>query len=430
MWKYRCQSQFFTLIGSFIAGFLMAMLFRSNTMFQQILSESLPPDALAMVAGNPILINISAGLGFAGLVNIFMIGSLLSTYYSGAMLLFMFAVLMLPEYAILIGIFSLPVMLAVTLYGWISLKMSTRNALSRAKISGDDEIVRIYLLHHALDPKYEALALDTRKTVLRINVAYTLGLVAIFCALFFLNNLLISMLLVIICVAAFQYLARLRAGCFNSISMLLIQKCDPEACMSALLYYAKHGDHYRLKNRALIAQCLIYLNEPELAQDVLISFPRSTPNNLMAYNSLMGYIYYMLKDESGLVRCRDALAQIRPQMGAMGLMVKSEELAALENKINLMHGDFNACKKYYLGLLKRSSTNLQKADCDYYIALISFVQEDYVVAKMYFERTVQIANRLYFVTNAKNYLEKIEQSNALDQEDQQDLQNYQQEQIA
>lgn len=426
MWKYRCRSQFLTLVGAFLAGFLMAAIFRSNPAFQDVLAQSLPPEALSLLGSDPILINISAGLGFAGLVNVFTISNLLSTYYPGAMFLVMMAVLMLPGYALSFGVLSLPVMLAITLYGWISLTLSTRQALKKAGLNGDDEIVRIYLLHHKLDPQYEALGRTTRKTIARINLASSLGLVAVFCAVFFLDNLLISMLLVIVCVMAFQFLARDRANSFAAISRLLVEQCDPEACMSALLYFAKRGEHYSLKNRALIAQCLIYLNEPELAQDVLIRFSRSSPSNTMAYYSLMGYIYYLLKDENGLIRSREALAQIRPQMGTMGLMVKSEEMAALENKINLMRGDFNACKKYYLSLLKRSGTSLQKADCDYYIALISFVQEDYVVAKMYFERTLQIGNRLYFVTNAKNYLEKIEQSNALDDEDEQDLQNYQQ----
>lgn len=104
-------------------------------------------------------------------------------------------------------------------------------------------------------------------------------------------------------------------------------------------------------------------------------------------------------------------------MGAMGMMVKSEEMASLENKINLMHSDFNTCKKYYLNLLKRSMTNLQKSDCEYYIALISFVQQDYVIAKMYFEKVLQTGNKLYFVRNAKNYLNKIEESHLLEQDD-------------
>lgn len=417
MWKYKCRSQFFSLIGAFVVGFLMALFFSSNDLFQQLINETLPADLAREFLTNRWLIGVSGGIGFAGLLNVFLVGSLLSNYYSGTMFLFLLIAIMIPDYAILFGIIALPVMLVVTLYGWISLKMSVRGSLAKAKISGDDEIVRIYELHHPIDPQYEGVAKEARSTIFKINLAYTLGLAAVFCALFFLSNLFISMILVMICFFAFQYLSRLRASCFNSMASLLVNDCNPEACMSALIYYGKHGSHYKLKNRALIAQCLIYLNEPGLAQDVLIAFPRSTPNNIMAYNSLMGYIYYLLKDENGLNRCKEEMTNLRPQLGAMGMMVKSEELAALENKINLMKGDFNTCKKYYLNLLKRSMTNLQKSDCEYYIALISFVQRDYVIAKMYFEKVLETGNKLYFVRNAKNYLKKIDESHLLEADD-------------
>lgn len=417
MWKYKCKSQFFSLIGAFVVGFLMTMFFSSNEVFQEVIRETMPAEIASAFQSNPWLIGVSGGLGFAGLLNVFLIGNLISASFPGAMYLLLLAAIMLPEYAISIGMLSLPIMLVVTLYGWISLVMQTKRGYARANITGDDEIIRIYLLHHQLDPKFEPMAEETKKTLFKVNLAYTLGLVAVFCAMFFLENLFISMVLVLICILAFQYLARIRAGCYSAISSILINDCNPEGCLSALIYLSKTRSHYKIKNRALFAQCLIYLNEPGLAQDVLIAFPRSTTNNLMAYYSLMGYIYYLLKDENGLVRCKDELANLKPQMGAMGMMVKSEEMASLENKINLMHSDFNTCKKYYLNLLKRSVTNLQKSDCEYYIALISFVQQDYVIAKMYFEKVLQTGNKLYFVRNAKNYLNKIEESHLLEQDE-------------
>ena len=53
----------------------------------------------------------------------------------------------------------------------------------------------------------------------------------------------------------------------------------------------------------------------------------------------------------------------------------------------------------------------QQVDSCYYIALISFVEEDYKLARMYFEKVVEIGNRMYFVEKAKNYLEKIDKIN-------------------
>ena len=83
-------------------------------------------------------------------------------------------------------------------------------------------------------------------------------------------------------------------------------------------------------------------------------------------------------------------------------------MAAIENKIHLMDGDFNTCKKDYLQGLQRANFPFQQVDSCYYIALISFVEEDYKLARMYFEKVLEIGNRMYFVEKAKNYLAKID----------------------
>ena len=62
----------------------------------------------------------------------------------------------------------------------------------------------------------------------------------------------------------------------------------------------------------------------------------------------MSYIDYMLKDEDGLSRCKEEAQSIRLHYGRAGIMIQSEEMATIENKIHLMDGDFNTCKKYYL----------------------------------------------------------------------------------
>ena len=76
-----------------------------------------------------------------------------------------------------------------------------------------------------------------------------------------------------------------------------------------------------------------------------------------------------------------------------------------------MDGDLNTCKKYYLQGLQRASFPFQQVDSCYYIALISFVEEDYKLARLYFEKVLELGNRMYFVKKAKNYLDKIEKIN-------------------
>ena len=38
------------------------------------------------------------------------------------------------------------------------------------------------------------------------------------------------------------------------------------------------------------------------------------------------------------------------------------------------------------------------------------VEEDYKLARLYFEKVLELGNRMYFVKKAKNYLDKIERS--------------------
>ena len=79
-----------------------------------------------------------------------------------------------------------------------------------------------------------------------------------------------------------------------------------------------------------------------------------------------------------------------------------------------MDGDFNSCKKFFLNALKTAVLPFQQVDASYYIALISFVEEDYSLAKMYFDKVIALGNKIYFVEKAKAYVDKIEQMNLED----------------
>lgn len=415
MWKYMCRRQLLTLFLAFLGGFLMTLMFSSSDLFLQVLQETLPAQTAAMFTSNPYLLCLSAGLGFAGLVNVFLLGNLITTYYSGSMFLILFVLILIPDMVIMAGLLTLPVMIIVSIYGWVSLILTQKKKLKEAGINGDDDIVADYLIRHPMDEEYEPLGHSVKKTVTTVQFAYFLGFVACFCVLFFLDNIWIVMILLFVCMFAFQQLNRMRTSAFESIAQLLYDNCDPEACMSALIAYSQRGKHYKLSNRALISQCLIYLDEPKLAQDVLICYQRGTMNAQLSYYTLMGNSDYQLKDEEGLKRCAQEITRLRMPRGAMGMMIKSQQLGMLENKIHLMDGDFNESKKYFLALLKAVPYNAMKAECCYYIALISFVQEDYVVAKMYFEKTISSGGRLYYVEKAQNYLDKIAQSQLIEE---------------
>lgn len=409
MWKYKCKNQALVLLGAFALGVLMMVVTLGNVSYTEVLQSVIPDETIAVLTSNPYLLYISGGLAIAGLCNVYLLGNILYDQF-GIQPIFWFMLLMfIPDYIIVFGIITAPITLIVSLYGWISLEMGVRGRLKKANISGDSEIIRTYLLHHKLDEKYKEMAVSARKTVGRISSIYILGMVAVLCVMIFVDNLFVTIIAIFGYMFAFQLLARYRISQLAPISNLLYEQCDPEACMSALIYYSQHGKKYKISNRSLMASCLIYLNDPSLAQDVLIGFSRGNVNAVLTYWSLMAYTYYLLKDENGLIRCKEEISKVKTRTGSMIMMIKSTEQASVENKIRLMNRDFQACKQYYLNLLKKNSTKLVQADADYYIALISFVQEDYSIAKLYFEKTLRIGNKLYFVENAKHYLEKIEE---------------------
>lgn len=364
---------------------------------------------LAYLQNNMWILYLGDALLISGIINIIYIGQYVTARFNISPWIIMFLIFFLPEYMIYIGTLLVIPAFIVCIYGMLSLRSSISKERREFNFSNDDELVRMYKIHHNLDESYKELAKTCRKNVRKLNGIYALGIVALLVILILINNMLLLAVLLMFYLFAFNLVLRYRAVSLLPITKLLYEDCDPEACASAIIYYCTNSKgHTRLKQHTLLAQCLIYLNDPELAQDVLISYPRKDAASSLQYWSLMSYIDYMLKDEDGLSRCKEEAQSIRLHYGRAGIMIQSEEMAAIENKIHLMDGDFNTCKKYYLQGLQRANFPFQQVDSCYYIALISFVEEDYKLARMYFEKVLEIGNRMYFVEKAKNYLAKID----------------------
>lgn len=414
MWKYRCKTQLITLALAFVCG-AVAFGFLLYADPSNASLSFLPPELAAYAAGNKIAMCVSGGLVVAGIANIILIGQLLMTQFQVSPIFIYLFLFLMPSYLILIGTALVIPMVILSIVGLIQLKTGRDSAFRRAKITGDAELVRIYELHHKLDPQYKAMAEECRKNADRAASIYALGIVAVMCVLFFVNNILIMMLAIMAYMIIFNYIARYRASCMIPITKLLYEQCDPEACISAIIYYSTRRGKVRLTNQALLAQCLIYLNDPQLAQDVLITFPRKDAASVLTYWSLMSYIYYLMKDQAGLERSYEEATKVQLNFGHTGVMIRSEELNSIKNRLDLMNGDFSECKRYFLQSLKTAVFPFQKADAAYYIGLISFVQQDYGLAAMYFRQVIQTGGKLYFVDNARGYLEKIEELDAMDQ---------------
>ena len=421
MWKYRCKSHLISLIVAFAVGIgLSAVIFNSGMdVSSDILSSSLSTmpgvdmqamnQVLEYLKNNMWILYIGDGLLISGIINIIYIGQYLTTRFNISPWIVMCVIFFLPEYMIYIGTILVIPAFIVCIYGMLSLRSSISKERREFNFSNDDELVRMYEIHHNLDDSYKELAKACRKNVRKLTGIYALGIVALLVLLMVISNMWLLAALMMFYLFAFNLVLRYRAVSLLPITKLLYEDCDPEACASAIIYYStnKKG-HTRLSQHTLLAQCLIYLNDPELAQDVLITYPRKDAASSLQYWSLMSYIDYMLKDEEALSRCKEEAQNIRLHYGRAGVMIQSEEMASIENKIHLMDGDLNTCKKYYLQGLQRARFAFQQVDSCYYIALISFVEEDYKLARMYFDKVIEIGNRMYFVEKAKSYLDKIE----------------------
>lgn len=414
MWKYRCKSHLFALVAAFIVGCIITAFSFSSGI--SVYKEMLPGEVYTFVLNNKVLMCAFGGLSFSGIINVIMLAQFLMSTFSVNPIWFMLLIPLFSYYLVIVGIILVIPAVIVCVYGIISLRMQRGKQMSKRNLSAEDEIVRIYSIHHKLKEEVKPLAQACRKNVDKATFVYLLGVVALACLMFVINSVILFMVAFLVFMFLFNLLLRYRASCMIPITSLLYDKCDPESCASAIIYYSTRNGKIKLKNQTLLAQCLIYLDDPQLAQDVLISYPRKDAASSLTYWSLMSYIYYLLKDEEGLARCKEEAMHIRLGFGQTGVLIQNEELLSIQNKIDLMNGEFSTVKKYYLNSLKKARFAFQQVDACYYIALISFVEEDYPLANLYFEKVINLGNSMSFVEKAKHYQSKMENMN-LDIED-------------
>lgn len=406
MWKYRCKTHLVSLLVAFLLGTLISLLTFSSGF--SVYQDILPAEVYQFMINNKVLVYLSGGLSFAGIINVLMIAQLISLQFNISPFILYVVLLFMPNYMLMIGIILVIPAVILNLYGIYSLRHNQSRLFARHDVKAESEIARIYSIHHKMDESVKDLATECRKNVDRMTIIYALGIVAIFFVMVLIDNLLVAMVIFLFYMFAFNILLRYRASSIIPITALLYEKCDPEACASAIIYFSTKRGKFKLTNHTLLAQCLIYLDDPELAQDVLIAYPRKDAASTLTYWSLMAYINYLLKDEDSLVRCKEEASRVRLNFGTTGVMIQSEEINSIQNRIDLMNSELNTSKRYYLEALKKAKFMFQQVDACYYIALISFVEQDYVLARMYFEKVIQHGNKMAFVEKAKHYQSKID----------------------
>ncbi|MBQ0066069.1 MAG: hypothetical protein KBT48_09935 [Firmicutes bacterium] len=406
MWKYKCKSHLISLGFGFLIGVALTGL----SLFKEaaIIYQMIPEQIADFVMDNTYLLFISGGFGIAGFVNVIFLIQYIAQKFNINSFFLTFVVMLAPTVTLMIGVAGVIPAIAICVYGIVSLNQEEKKKMANHQQGLDSEFVRVYSIHHNLNEEVKALGESCRKNADKVNTIYTLGIIAIICLTLAINNIVIWFVILALYLFAFQIVMRYKASVFLPITSLMYSQCDPEACISAIIYYSTKNGKVKLVQRNLIAQCLIYLDDPELAQDVLIGYQKKDQSSALQYWTIMSYIYYMMKDEDGIQRCKEEVSKIRLNFGGTGVIIQSGEMRSIQNRIDLLNGELNTCKKYFLDFLKsRIPLPFQLVDASYYIGLISFVQEDYVISKMYFEKVVEHGNKMNMVTRAQKYLDKI-----------------------
>ena len=196
MWKYRCKSHLISLIVAFAVGVgLSVIVFSSgidisSDIFSSSLS-SLPgadtqaiDQVLKYLQNNMWILYMGDGLLISGIINVIYIGQYLTVRFNISPWIFMCIIFFLPEYMIYIGTILVIPAFIVCIYGMLSLRSSISKERREFNFSSDDELVRMYEIHHKLDESYKELAKSCRKNVRKLTSIYALGIVALFVILF------------------------------------------------------------------------------------------------------------------------------------------------------------------------------------------------------------------------------------------------------
>ena len=235
-----------------------------------------------------------------------------------------------------------------------------------------------------------------------------LVLIALVCLTLIIQNLMVMFIVFLVYALLLTYLFRLRAQSLLPINALLFEQCDPIACASAILIFSRRGNRLNLKMNMLFAQCMLYLDDPQLAMDSLVLMRRGNSAAELNYQSLMAEANYRLGDQSALERNLEAVKSTKVNIGAAGNLMMQDTIAAIQNKIDLMNQHFDQCEAYYRKVLPQMKLRFQLVDAHYYLGMITFVRRDFDEAGEHFNYVVTNGNTMSYRERAQRYLDMIQ----------------------
>ncbi len=420
MWKYQCKKHLLIVLGSFAAGaILFGIMGYQRDLLVSMMKDMLPSAAAAEMMKQDYLYYLIGGFTLAGMANgIMLMMYVLQKYQIPFMVVFF--IFFMGGFTVIemIGFICLIPAVFVCIYGMLTIpNRGKRKTLDGNKMYTVQEIERVYRLHHEYLPEFESLGKKAWQFNFKMNLLYAAGLIAIVLVILYVNNFMVVFVAIMLYSMLFFQLAKLRAQALQPIIALLYEQCNPQACASAIFAYTKKAR--RKKNFPMpqhLAQCMIYLNDPHLAIDVLATGSQGKGGYIYAYHSLMAYAYYQLGDRSMVKYHYDECEKAggNAKSGPIQL-IKNQCLSGIQNKLDLMDQNFSNCQKYYEQTLPTVGLEFQRVDFKYYLGLIAFVERDLDEAENQFNYVIQHGGSLYYVDKAKSFTETIRKAQSAEE---------------
>ncbi len=414
MWKYECKRHLtYVVVGAIIGALIFGTLGWQRDFFLELFLSTADQmgiaDAQSIVT--PSMFYLVGAIFVGGLVNGMLLFFQFVNRFHINPLVVMLIFMMGSEVIVGIGVFLLIPAIIVCIYGWLTIpNRKQQKELHKNAVTTVKEAERVYRLHHVYDVKSEEYATSAWNIIRRVNILYFIGVIAFLLLILYVENFGIVMVGGVIFMMLFYQLTKYKNTALQPIISLLYDQCDPEACASAIFALARKS--HKKKNFPLtqqLAQALIYLNDPHLAVDVLVTAPQSRNISIYPYHTLMAYAYYQLGDE-GMVKHHYSECEknkdSRPNSPAA--MFCNQALASIQNKIDIMDQDFSKAKAFYEQTLETSPLQFQLVDAHYYLGLIAFVEHDLYEAERHFIYVQEHGNKMYFKNKTESFIETIQ----------------------
>lgn len=413
MWKYQCKKHLVILLLTLVFGaVLFGPMAYQREYIDTLIRQSVPVEMAAEFMKTEWVYYLLGALTISGLAN----GLMILTYVVQRFhipFFIVFFLLMLGGIPIIemIGTICVIPAIFVCIYGMLTIpNRGKRKEFVKDKVTNVAEVERVYRLHHAYLSEYESLGKKIAGAHLKMNLLYAVGLVAVILVILYVEDILIVFLAMMMYSALCFQLTRRKQQALQPIISLLYDECNPQACASAIFAYAKQSRRKRsFPMPQHLAQCMIYLNDPHLAIDVLAINPQNRGSFIFAYHSLMAYAYYQLGDSSMVKYHYDECEKAGQKVSNGPIqMIKTQCLEGIQNKLDLMNQDFERSRSFYEKAMPSVGFEFQRVDFKYYLGLIAFVEKDLVEAERCFRYVIEHGGSIYYVEKAQSFMQTIE----------------------